>query len=119
MDLNKYFASHHDAAEHGNIVGFQPDGFPVRGTAVPNLVGDQADELPLVGDFKCRTFCTWLPEDMAAYEVVMDRVANKQFYLQKELELPVPEQGGWRLFVTWVQVYAQAPSPGAGQYARY
>jgi hypothetical protein len=110
--MAKYFREAQNPELHGGmLVGHSPDGFPVRGNSIPQLTQREYEEMPLVCDFKCRLFKTWEPEDMVAYQGIMDRVSNGHFYIKTRLTADVPEQGGWRIWLEWVQVYGQPRLP--------
>jgi hypothetical protein len=109
-----------DASERslhqGQIVGRSPsNGLPVRGNGrAPDMIGDQADDLPIVSDYYARMFCLWDEEDVQAYVTIMDHAANGQYVIMDRVKIPVEKDpsgqhgGHLKVWLEWSQVYVQA-----------
>lgn len=120
--LSKYSWGSAEEADqgHGHLVGRRPsDHLPVRGgggPGVPDMRGDEADELPVACDFRAGMFRMWVPEENAAYVKVMDRIYNGAYsvLVRREILAGEPETGlpgeQMKIWLEWAQVYAQAPS---------
>jgi hypothetical protein len=120
--LSKYLMDDPDerALHRGNVIGKRPmDGLPVRGDggARRDMVGDQADEVPIVCDYRAQMFRMWLPEEAKLYVQVCDHVANGAFkiiarreILAEGAETGLPGQE-MKIWLEWAQLYGQAEDP--------
>lgn len=93
------------------------DGFPIRNQLVPFLKQSETDELELSLDARVQTFATDKVEDMAAYQAVLDRIANGLFTRlapDQDQTLPPPRLG-WLILVRWAEVKADVPPRLYGQ----
>lgn len=110
------------------VVGFSGSGMPVLGPSVPITTEAEFESIPHVADFKSKRFRTWISEEKAEYDSIMDRVANGYFYLKDrrvfEIKLPplrnITENGetiieerspGLEFYLEWVQIRAQPKPP--------
>jgi hypothetical protein len=88
------------------------DGIPFRGTRVPLLRGNEAEELLVtVADFKTQRFRLWIPEEEAGYREVLDRVTNQRYVLLRDLEQWIPEHGDWVHRLYWCECFKEV-TPG-------
>jgi hypothetical protein len=111
-----------DYVHPGTVVGRRPsDGMPVIGTPgqVPNMVGEQADELPVTMSYQARMFKMWIPADVAAYVGVMDHVHAEQArclfrreILAEQDETALPGQQ-MKIWMEWGQIYVLADPKGS------
>jgi hypothetical protein len=106
----KYYGEQ-DPAVHGG-----PRGYPLRldrgRVSVPSVRQGQYEQARVVLDFKAAEFRTWEPESLAAYMKIMDRIANRQFFLRHQDRRYDDESRGYRFWVEWLQPY-ETPSPEA------
>lgn len=89
------------------------EGFPLRGTAAPNLKQDEYENLPLRFDFDCDWFDIDDVEARKRYKVIMDRIASGLYYLWKRHDLPDPTTGKLRIWLEWLVVTGELPNRGA------
>jgi hypothetical protein len=107
------------SSEHGGKLHWPgtPAGFPFRGDQVPNLQGDEAENLPHALDYHSQSFRLWLPEEKAAFDSIMDRIVNGWYMQHKRYDNYVPDHQEYVVRLEWVQVYGETPAgkvPGSG-----
>lgn len=117
----KYFADK-GGPQHGGALHWPglPSGIPFRGDTVPDLKQHELEALPLALDFKSGRFRLWVEEENAAFNDIMDKIANGWFMQHKRFEHFIPEEMHYVVFLEWVQIYGELPkgkSPGSGTNA--
>ncbi len=86
------------------------DGYPIRGDTAQLLKKDELDELTLGFDAHVQVFATDSPDDMRAYQNIMDRVANGQFVrLSPDREEFIAARGAWLILCRWAEVKGEIP----------
>lgn len=94
-----------------------PDGYPFRGSQVPNLQGDEAENLPLAMDYQSRAFKLWEPEHKLAFDQIMDRIVNGWYMLYRRRDEWSTTHDAPVVWLEWVQIYGETPTgkvPGSG-----
>jgi hypothetical protein len=108
------------AGDTGTVVGHRaPEGFPILSPsgAVPDLKGDQIDELPARLACDAHMFLMWVDADREAYVRIMDAVANGQASItaRRELIAKTEETGlvgeNLKIWLEWGTVYLVAEPP--------
>jgi hypothetical protein len=91
-------------------------GIPFRGDAgVPLLRQNEIEALPVVGDFKFKTFDLSDESDAKYYAWVKDRIANllfRQDFIQRFWN---PDTQTMSVYLEWTQFYVQCPGKSGGQ----
>jgi hypothetical protein len=86
------------------------DGLPFKGAPMDIKKGDPDDKQPVLKrDVKIRQFDTSSPEDMAAWQGVMQQVADGLSVVSFEEKQYVPETKSWRVLVRWFEEYYTNP----------
>ena len=91
------------------------DGFPVRG-AVPDLMQDEYDNIPLALDYKSGLFKLFDPAEKQAFDNIMDRIVNGWFMQHRRIDRWSDQHCGMVVWLEWVQIYGETPGakhPGA------
>lgn len=87
------------------------NGFPFAGKDVPDLVGDQAENLPLRVKFRSRLFKVYDAQDKLEYDDVNNHIASGVWLRKKERERWVDQ--GMEIWLEWYEVANEAPrGPG-------
>jgi hypothetical protein len=116
--LSKYFGQDPDLYV-GSVVG-RIDRYPVIGGSVPFLTQQEADDAPLVSQFRSRWFCLWKPADLELFVRIMDHVYNGEFLVKHRRDVPVPEVtedgpgGSLKVWLEWVQIEARPAMQSSG-----
>lgn len=97
------------------------EGFPVRtyGEGLPNLRQEEFEDLPKILDYHSQRFLLWLPEEKAAFDIIMDRIANGWYSLSRRIDRWSDQNLGLAVWLEWVQIYGEVPqskSPGANSH---
>lgn len=110
---SKYFPNGRDP--HGNAVIFPgtSEGYPFRGSQIPNLKQDEYDNLEITYDSQTRIFDLSKPEELEAYNSVIDKCAKNLAKLRLELHEYDREKGSWRFLVQWLEPYGELPKNAA------
>lgn len=109
----KYFGEQNESV-HGSRLVWPggPSGLPGLASALPGgpLRDRQYWRSEVIYTFRAAEFRTWVPEDVRAYQEVMDRCANQSFRLRQQLTHYDEAKGGWVFWVEWLQQY-EVPAP--------
>ncbi len=92
------------------------NGLPFIGKEVPDLVGDQADNLPVRLKFGSGLFKMWEADQKARYDDICNHIASGVYMRKKELERWVDQ--GIEIWLEWYEMYNEAPrGPGNALHA--
>lgn len=88
------------------------NGFPFAGKEIPDLVGDQAENLPLRVKFHSGLFKMWDEVSKAAYDDVCNHIASGVWMRKKERERWVDQ--GMEIWLEWYEVANEVIPRGPG-----
>jgi len=92
------------------------NGFPFAGKQVPDLIGNQADELPMRLVFRSGTFDTWDAEAKKAYDDVQNHIGSNVWLPKHRTERWLDK--GLQIYLEWYEVYAEPPQgPKHGRFS--
>lgn len=99
-------------SDHGGKLHWPgtPDGFPFRGAAAPHLKQDEVEQIRLALDYKSSMFRLWIPDEKAAFDVVMDRIANSWYMKNHREDKWNEEHQHYLVWLEWVQIYGETPN---------
>lgn len=87
------------------------NGIPFVGKEVPDLVGTQADELPIRLKFRSGLFQMWDEKQKDQYDDICNHIASQVYMRKKERERWVDK--GIEIWLEWYEMYNEAPrGPG-------
>lgn len=103
--LNCFGVGHKYRKESGTTV----HGYPLNGNMAPNLTQEEYDSLPLGLNVKVRIFDLSKPEDMEAYTVARDQIANKKCVQLDRTKLVSEDGREIRIHLEWADVEGYVP----------
>ena len=108
--LLKYFQER-GGPDHGGTLHWPgtPAGFPVRSEQQLLLKQHETEELEHTFDYHSQLFRLWEPEDKAAFDQIMDRIANGWYGIRRRIDKDVPDQLAPAVWLEWIQIYGETP----------
>jgi hypothetical protein len=92
------------------------NGLPFTGKTVPDLRGDQADNLPIKIKFDSGTFDMWDPDSKKRYDDVCNHIASG-VWMQKHRE-PRWTEKGMQIWLEWYILAHELPETKHGIFPR-
>jgi hypothetical protein len=120
MSLFKHFGEQGD--EHGGRLYWSEalGGLPYRGPFAPTLTRDELErDVEVTWDFRNELFDLSVPEQAEKYRYVMDRSANKWFYIHVVERHWIESEKKYIIYVEWSQRYGElSPTAKAATRSR-
>lgn len=86
------------------------DGAPYRGKQIPLLREAEFEEFAeRVKDVKVKMFQLWEPDQLLAYQDVLDKCANNWWTLLKDREMEVREKNSFVVLCIYYENYVEVP----------
>jgi len=111
MNARAKFRGDQDSRYDGQLTwpGSQ-EGYPILGRAPEMMRQDEYEQITHACSFKCQMYRTWIPDEVAEYRWVMDRVANQLFILRANDRQWDAAKKGYHIWLEWAEVYGLAPN---------
>lgn len=109
---SKYFSRTQD--DHGNQLNWPGtvDGYPVIGKPGAMMRTEETEDIPLEYYFGAEMLT--LPQDLARYIEIKDRITNGLWVQSREEVNYDPEAKEYNVLITWVEPYGRAPDQQPG-----